>query len=105
MKREPFKLLGSCLKETVETEKLDEGLLRVRVFNAWECVVYDLTSRYLTREQAATMTSGKFYKDKTLSCKITSSVVRNQLSMAKPQILRQMNKMLKGQYVNQIILN
>ncbi len=93
------------MKEMVETEKLDEGLLRVRIFNAWDSVVFNLTSRYLTHEQAMTMTSNKYYKDKVLTCKITSSVVRNQLSMAKPQIIKQMNKVLNGVYINQIVLN
>ena len=105
MKREPFKSLSSCLKEIISSEHLDEGLLRVRIFNAWDSVVYDMTSKFLGPEQSKTLTSSKFYQNQTLTCKITSSVVRNQLSMAKPQIIRQMNHILKGQYISRIILN
>lgn len=105
MKREQFKSLGSCLKEFVSNENLEEGLLRVRVFSAWDSVVYDLTSKFLTREQASTITVNRFYKDKVLTCKLNSSVVRNQLTMAKPQIIKQMNSLLRGNYINMIILN
>jgi len=105
MKREPIKTLSGCIQQIIIEDKLDEGLLRVRVFDAWESVVFAMTSRFLTKEQASTLTISKFYKDKILTCKLNSSVVRSQLTMARPQIVKQMNTLLKGNYISQIIIS
>jgi len=82
--------------------KLSAGLSRQRVFHTWDAVT-----------GAGSMTIGKFFKDGTLYCTLSSSVLRSQLFLQREEILRRMNALLQedplfdaaaGGYVRKLVL-
>ncbi len=87
--------IGALLEEFIKEEGLEEGLERVRIYQCWNLVV---------GEQFAQYTSSKYYSNGTLFCTIKSSMVRNQLYFMKDDILAQMNKMLNGTVVRNLVL-
>lgn len=95
MKRENTQLIKTILQEFIKEEHLEDGLQRVRIFKVWDLVV---------GEAGARATSNKFFRDGTLYCTITSSIVRTQLYYRKDDIAAQMNRMLSGNIISKIIL-
>ncbi len=87
MKRENTQLISEILKEFIKEEHLEEGLERVRVFQAWDLVV---------GATGAKATSNKFFRDGILYCTISSSIVRTQLYYQKDAIVAQLNKLLNN---------
>lgn len=96
MKRESAKSIGQVIEQFIRSEGLEDGLLRVRIFEAWDIVVGENAARY---------TSKKFFKDGKLFCSIGSSVLRSQIYFQKEEILKQINSLLSADYVSDIILN
>lgn len=72
-------LIGQYIREM----KLASGFNRQRVFEAWDAV--SGASRY---------TIDRFFRDGTLYCTISSSVVRNQLYFQREVLLQQINEYL-----------
>lgn len=95
MKRESYKPIGDLLADFIKDEKLEDGLLRVKIFRTWDIVV---------GESYAKATIGKFYKDKILYCTISSSTVRSQMYFQKRFFIGQINKALNGDYISEIVL-
>ncbi len=95
MKRENSQLISVILKEFIKEEQLEDGLLRVRIFKAWDLVV---------GEAGAKATSNKFFRDGILYCTINSSIIRTQLFYRKDDIVAQMNRMLNENVVSKLIL-
>ena len=96
MQRNNAKKLGDLLANYVKEDGLEDGLLRVRIFETWDLIV---------GPQAASLTGKKFYKDKNLYCKINSSVFRSQLYFQTDAIIKKMNSLLQGNYIDKIILS
>ncbi len=95
MKRENTQLISAILKEFIKEEHLEDGLQRVRIFQAWDLIV---------GEAGAKATSNKFFRDGILYCTVNSSIIRTQLYYRKEDIVAQMNKMLNGEIVLKLIL-
>ena len=95
MKRENTQLISDIIKEFIKEERLEEGLLRTRLFSAWDIVV---------GENGARATTNKFFRDGVLYCTINSSIMRTQMYYRKEEIVVQLNKMLNGQVVMRLIL-
>ena len=95
MKRENAKKLEVLIEQFVRNEGLSEGLLRVRIFEAWDIVVGG---------DAAKCTGNKFFKDGKLFCSIGSSVIRSQLWFQRDTIRDDINSLLSGDHVKEIIL-
>lgn len=95
MKRVNSQLISVILKEFIKEEQLEDGLLRVRVFHAWDIVV---------GEAGAKATSNKFFRDGILYCTICSSIIRTQLYYRKDEIVAQINKMLNDCIVSKLVL-
>ena len=95
MKRENAKRLEVLIEQFVRSEGLADGLLRVRIFEAWDIVV---------GADAARCTGNKFFKDGKLFCTIDSSVIRSQLWFQRDTIKKEINSLLSGGHVKEIIL-
>ena len=95
MKRENAKKLEVLIEQFVRSEGLSEGLLRVRIFEAWDIVV---------GTDVAKCTGNKFFKDGKLFCSIGSSVIRSQLWFQRDTIRDDINSLLSGDHVKEIIL-
>ncbi len=102
MKRQNLVLIGDLVREFVAQKPLDEGLLRCRIFDAWDAVVAERTGN--SPEAAAALTLRKFYKDRTLTCKMASSMVRMHFQMQMEQLLPQLNALLPEPVVDKIVL-
>ena len=102
MKRQNLVLIGDLVREFVAQKPLDEGLLRCRIFDAWDAVVAEHTGN--SPEAAAALTLRKFYKDRTLTCKMASSMVRMHFQMQMEQLLPQLNALLPEPVVDKIVL-
>ena len=95
MKRENTQLISEIIKEFIREERLEDGLLRTRLFSAWDIVV---------GENGARATTNKFFRDGVLYCTISSSIMRTQMYYRKEEIVIQLNKMLNSQAVMRLIL-
>ena len=93
MQRVPTKSIADAIALFIKENHLEEGLIRARVSNAWDKVLGD--PRY---------TSSKFYKDKVLTCRMASSVVRQQVRFNLESYRVQLNTLLGGEFVEKIIL-
>jgi len=94
MRREPAKLISEVIGNYIKEDHLEAGLLMARVFEAWEIV-----------SGSKEYTSRKFYKDKVLTCTISSSVVRTTLRYNLESYKNQINTLLQGNYVERIVLS
>lgn len=83
MQRKEAVGMEELVRMYIRDMKLESGLNRQRIFAAWNEV-----------SGAARYTVGLYFKDGSLYCSISSSVVRNQLYFQKDVILRNMNEYL-----------
>ncbi len=95
MRRENSKIISQVIAEYIKELGLEEGLQRVKIFQAWDLVV---------GERAARLTSAKFYRGGILYCTVNSSMIRMQLSYRKDDIISQLNKLLNASLINNIVL-
>ncbi len=95
MRRQKVVRIGDLFGDFLKSNGLDEGIRRVRVFEAWESVVGERYSEYTTE---------KFFKDGKLFCKISSSSARNHLFMERLTIVKRMNELLGEEIVKVLIL-
>lgn len=105
MNREPAKSIGELLPKFVEENHLSDGLLRARIFNAWEEIICEIAAPVLSREESEAITSRKFFSDGVLTCKLSSSVYRTQLRFQIEQVRKKLNSRLGAELVSKIILN
>jgi len=94
MRREPARNICEVISQYVKEDHLEDGLLSARIFEAWDIV-----------SGSADYTSKKIYKDKVLTCRISSSVVRTTLRYNLESYRNQLNTILQGNYVEKIILS
>ncbi|MBR5857105.1 MAG: DUF721 domain-containing protein [Bacteroidales bacterium] len=95
MQRVNSNKLSLLLEEFVKDHGLEEGLLSLRVGEAWDSVV---------GQKYALYTLSKYFSNGTLYCKINSSLVRNQLYFRQNDIIVQINKNLGGEIVRSLVL-
>lgn len=105
MNRENAKSISELLPKFVQENHMEEGLQRVRIFNAWEDLMYEMSAPLLTREESDAITSRKFFSDGVLTCKLSSSLYRTQLRFQLEQIRTKLNSRLGAELVTKIILN
>ena len=102
MRRQNLVLIGDLLREFTAQKPIDEGLMRCRIYDAWDALVAERTGN--TPEEAAALTLRKYYKDRTLTCKMASSMVRMHFQMQMEQLLPQLNARLPEPVVDIIVL-
>ena len=95
MRRQKTVLIGDIFKDLLKETGLDQGVLRIRVFEAWDSVVGEKYKQY---------TIDKYFKDGRLICRLSSSAARNQLFMNRIAVTERMNEMLGSEVVKLLIL-
>lgn len=95
MQRTNTNIISQLLDEFVKEQGLQDGLQRVRIYKTWDLVVGD---------SFAAHTVSKYYANGILYCTVNSSMLRNQLYFRKDDIMVQMNKMLNGPLLSNIVL-
>lgn len=87
--------LSDALKEFVETNKLEGGLNKVHVADAWRELMGNGVNNYTT---AVTL------EHDTLYVKLSSSVLREELSYGKQKIIDMLNEALGKPIIKKLIL-
>jgi len=104
MKKENSRMLSELLGEYVKETHLEDGLLRCRIFDAWDLLLSQMMMPYMKQEVTKELTITRYFKDGVLTCKISSSVIRTQLQFQSDSLCRQLNSLLQGEYVTKIVL-
>lgn len=86
MKRREPQTIDKLIEECIRDMKLEVGLNDMRIFAAWDKV-----------SGAAEYTMDKYFRNGTLCCSISSSVVRSMLTVRREQLLRQINAELRNE--------
>ncbi len=87
--------LGDALKQFVKHHKLQKGLNKVQVRDAWE---------ELMGKGVANYTKSVTLEGATLVVRLTSSVLREELSYGKEKIITMMNESLGSELINKLEL-
>jgi hypothetical protein len=95
MERKKEKKIGSLLDDFVRANNLEKGLTEYRVTKAW----YTLLGK-----SVANATRSVYVKDRKLFVKIHSSVMRNELSMIKEDIILRLNESAGAEAIDDVIL-
>ncbi|MDD4656346.1 MAG: DUF721 domain-containing protein [Bacteroidales bacterium] len=95
MRRQKTVLIGEVFKEYLKETGLDQGVLRMDVFEAWDSVVGEKFKEY---------TLDKYFKNGRLICRISSSSAKTQLFMNRIVITQRVNEILGAEVVKTFIL-
>jgi len=87
--------LSDVLKEFVSTNKLQEGLDRVEIKDAWKNLMGNGVNSYTTSVQL---------KRDTLYVQLSSSVLREELSYGKEKIIAMLNEALGKKLIKSLVL-
>ncbi|HMC01806.1 MAG TPA: DUF721 domain-containing protein [Flavobacteriaceae bacterium] len=87
--------ISDALKEFVETNKLEHGLDKVNVQNAWKKMMGNGVNNY---------TMAVNLQRETLYVELSSSVLREELSYGKEKIINMLNEELGKPLIKKIIL-
>lgn len=87
--------LGEALEEFIATNKLQKGIDKVNVRDAWKKLMGNGVNNY---------TSGVELKQDTLFISLTSSVLREELSHGKSKIITLLNEELGKDLIKKIVL-
>jgi len=88
--------LSEALKEFVDTNKLQKGLDRIDVQEAWINLMGNGVNNYTTNIQL---------KNTTLYVQLSSSVLREELSYGKEKIINLLNESLGKPLIKSIVLS
>lgn len=95
MERKKEKKIGSLLDDFVRANNLQQGLAEYRVTKAWST---------LLGKSVAMATKSLYVKDRKLFVKIHSSVMRNELTMIKSDIIRRLNESAGTNVIDDVII-
>jgi len=87
--------LGDVLKDFIATNKLQKGLDKVSVKDAWHTVLGNAISKY---------TVDVTLKRDTLYVKLSSSVLREELSYGKEKIIKLLNESIGKDLITKLVL-
>jgi len=87
--------IGDVIKEFVESNKLQSGLDKVNVREAWEEMMGNGVNHYTT--------AIKLERD-TLYVQLSSSVLREELSYGKEKIISMLNEALGKEIIKKLVL-
>lgn len=94
MKRNNTELLGDVLRRYLRQEGLETPLNEYRLVDAWKDVVGPIISRY---------TTNLYIRNQTLYVHLSSSVVRQELLMARAMLVRSLNAQVGSQVIVDIV--
>jgi hypothetical protein len=87
--------ISDALKEFVETNKLETGLNKVNVVDAWKKLMGNGVNHYTTAVQL---------EKNILYVQLSSSVLREELSYGKEKIINMLNEELGKDLIKKLIL-
>ena len=87
--------IGDALKDFIKANRLQQGLDKVSVKDAWYQVMGEAIDKYTT--------AVKLERD-TLYVQLSSSVLREELSYGKEKIIKLLNEALNKQLINKLVL-
>ena len=87
--------LNEALKEFIQENKLEKGIDKVNVNDAWANLMGNGVNNYTTNVQL---------KGTVLYVSLSSSVLREELSYGKDKIIKMINEELGKQLVKELIL-
>lgn len=87
--------ISELLKEFVETNKLQTGLDKVNVQDAWAQMMGNGVNNYTTAVQL---------ERDTLYVQLSSSVLREELSYGKEKIIKMLNEFLGKEVITKLVL-
>lgn len=94
MKRTNDQSLGALIREFLKSNNLEEKITETRIMEIWEKIMGAQIARYTQK-----MTLNK----NCLTINLSSSVLRNELSMGKSKIIVMINKELGSQLIEELI--
>jgi hypothetical protein len=87
--------LSEALQDFIETNKLQKGIDRVDVREAWTKLMGNGVNNYTTAIEL---------RGDTLFISLSSSVLRSELSLGKSKIITMLNEELKKEVVKKLVL-
>lgn len=87
--------IGDVLKNFINTNKLEKGLDKVSIKEAWHQVLGEAISKY---------TTGLSLERDTLFVSLSSSVLREELSYGKEKIIKLLNQEVGKELVKKLVL-
>ena len=87
--------MSEALKEFVETNKLETGLNKVNVADAWAKLMGNGVNNY---------TTAVMLEKETLHVQLSSSVLREELGYGKEKIIRMLNEEIGKKIIKKLIL-
>lgn len=87
--------LKDVFKELVKSYKWEDKLDEVKLVNSWETIVGKMIADHTTHMTV---------KKKVLYIKLDSSVIRNELMMARSKIVEAINKEMGADVINELVL-
>ena len=87
--------ISDALKEFVETNKLEKGLNKVNVDDAWANLMGNGVNNYTTAVNL---------ERETLYVQLSSSVLREELSYGKEKIINMLNEELGKEIIKKLVL-
>ena len=95
MRRNNTNTIGQIIKKIIRNNKLSKRLDVLNVLDVWNNIIGKDLEKYIK--------STKFVDDK-LYVKLRSSIVRNEMSYKKTQLIQKINKKLNKDVIKDIIL-
>lgn len=94
MKRSNTELLGDVIRRYLRLEGLETPLNEYRLVDAWKDVVGPVVTRY---------TTNLYIRNQVLYVHLASSVVRQELMMAREMLVRNLNAQVGSQVIVDIV--
>lgn len=94
MKRNNTEQVGDIIRRLLRQEGLETPLNEYRLIDAWKDVVGPVIARY---------TTNLYIKNQTLYVHLTSSVLRQELSMSRTLLIRNLNAQVGSQVIVNIV--
>lgn len=95
MRRNNINTIGQVIKKLIKNKKLSKRLDALNVLDVWNNIIGKDLEKYIK--------STKLVDDK-LYVKLRSSIVRNEMSYKKTQLIQRINKKLNKDVIKDIIL-
>ncbi|MCD4666017.1 MAG: DUF721 domain-containing protein [Bacteroidales bacterium] len=94
MKTTNEQTLNNVIKDILSTYKLEDGINEARLVSVWDEVVGELISKH---------TEKIFVKGKKLYVKLDSPALKNELSYARNQLIKNLNKAVNNLIIENIV--
>lgn len=96
MKRTNTQTISDILKDFFqENPAVEEKLAESRLINSWESILGSTVLRY---------TENLYIKNKTLYVRISSAILRNELSLCRSDLIRKLNDAAGMDVINNMII-